>query len=152
MKSLIFAHIGIIVPNVEEGLKQYSSIFGPISAPIYTFKPLKSCSYNESINDCELKISLGEVISGLKIELIEPTSPDTPHSEFLKNTGGGMHHVAYQTDEYDWWLDYFNQRKIGILFEAEVEDEVRGYRRCAYVDLGFKHIIELFSTSRRLKN
>ncbi|MAG35424.1 MAG: hypothetical protein CL878_04140, partial [Dehalococcoidia bacterium] len=39
---------------------------------------------------------LGDGSSGL--ELIKPTREDGPFWDFLKRTGGGLHHVAYATE------------------------------------------------------
>jgi catechol 2,3-dioxygenase-like lactoylglutathione lyase family enzyme len=151
MKPLIFAHIGLIVPNVKEGLEQYSDTFGATTASIYDFEPQKSWYLGEAVSDCKLQICLRKLVPGCEIELIAPLSANTPHAQFLRRTGGGLHHIAFQTEEYDQWREFFKQQGIKILFEAEVEDEVRGYRRCLYVDVGFQHSIEIFERNNKAK-
>ena len=34
-----------------------------------------------------------------KIELLEPTSPDSPIAKFLEKNGPGIHHIAYEVDD-----------------------------------------------------
>jgi methylmalonyl-CoA/ethylmalonyl-CoA epimerase len=34
-----------------------------------------------------------------RIELLAPTTPDTPVGRFLAKRGPGMHHVAYEVDD-----------------------------------------------------
>lgn len=49
----------------------------------------------------------------IDIKLIEPSTPDSPLFEFLRRTGGGLHHVAFRT---------------GSVPDAVVELEARGAR------------------------
>ena len=36
-----------------------------------------------------------------KIELLEPTSPDSPIAKYMEKNGPGMHHVAYEVDDIE---------------------------------------------------
>jgi len=36
-----------------------------------------------------------------KIELLEPTSTDSPIARFLEKNGPGIHHIAYQVDDIE---------------------------------------------------
>jgi methylmalonyl-CoA/ethylmalonyl-CoA epimerase len=36
-----------------------------------------------------------------KIELLEPTSPDSPIAKFLEKSGPGIHHVAYEVEDIE---------------------------------------------------
>ncbi|OGU00539.1 MAG: methylmalonyl-CoA epimerase, partial [Geobacteraceae bacterium GWC2_48_7] len=36
-----------------------------------------------------------------KIELLEPTSPDSPIAKFLEKNGPGIHHIAYEVDDIE---------------------------------------------------
>ena len=40
-------------------------------------------------------------LGGLPIELLEPTSPDSPISKFLEKRGNGMHHLAVRVDNIE---------------------------------------------------
>jgi methylmalonyl-CoA/ethylmalonyl-CoA epimerase len=36
-----------------------------------------------------------------KIELLEPTSDDSPVAKFLEKNGQGIHHIAYEVDDIE---------------------------------------------------
>ena len=75
-------HIGIAVHSIEESRKFYENILG-----------LK-CYKIEEVTDQKVKTAffkLGEV----KIELLEPTDPESPVAKFLEKKGPGFHHMAY---------------------------------------------------------
>ena len=75
-------HIGIAVKNIEESRKFYENILG------------LTCYKIEEVPDQKVKTAffkLGEV----KIELLEPTDPESPVAKFLDKRGPGFHHIAY---------------------------------------------------------
>jgi methylmalonyl-CoA/ethylmalonyl-CoA epimerase len=37
----------------------------------------------------------------IDIKLIEPSSPEAPLVDFIRRTGGGLHHLAFRTDSVD---------------------------------------------------
>ena len=75
-------HIGVAVNSIEEALPFYRDSLG------MTF------SGTEEVPSQKVKVaflSIGES----KIELLEPTSPESPVAKFLEKNGPGVHHVAY---------------------------------------------------------
>lgn len=80
-------HIGIIVPDVEEGVKLFRDGMGMEFLRV------------ENLPDWKCKIAFfqcGEVL----IELVEPTG-EGDGSRFLKERGGGIHHIAYEVDDIE---------------------------------------------------
>ena len=71
-------HVAIAVQNLEEAIKVYEKLlgFGP--------KEIKE------VPDQKVKVAMFDV-GGILIELIEPTSEDSPISKFVKEKGGGLH-------------------------------------------------------------
>ncbi len=47
-----------------------------------------------------LKIAFG-ALGGVLLELLEPLDDRSPHAEFLKTRGEGMHHLAYLVPDFD---------------------------------------------------
>ncbi|TGU74102.1 methylmalonyl-CoA epimerase [Geomonas terrae] len=75
-------HLGVAVTSIEEALPFYRDILGMNFAGI------------EEVPSQLVKVaflSIGES----KIELLEPTSPESPVAKFLEKNGPGVHHVAY---------------------------------------------------------
>lgn len=80
------------------------------------------------------------------IEIIEPLT-EGPHMDFVKQTGGGIHHIAFDVnDAYDEWKAKLLDLKAEPLFESETEDETVGCRRCLYVRTPDGSVIEIKET------
>ena len=77
MKISHIEHLGIAVESIEAALPYYENVLG-----------LK-CYNIEEVADQKVKTAF------LKIELLEPTSPDSPIAKFLEKGGRGVHHVAF---------------------------------------------------------
>ena len=77
-------HIGIAVKSIEEQLPYYEGVLG-----------LK-CYNIETVEDQKVKTAFFKV-GGTKIELLEPTGPDSTIAKFIESRGEGVHHIAYAT-------------------------------------------------------
>ena len=75
-------HIGIAVKSIEEALPFYENVLG------------FHCYAVEDVKDQKVKTAFLKV-GETKIELLEPTSEDSPISKFLEKRGQGIHHIAY---------------------------------------------------------
>lgn len=129
-------HIGYIVQDIETTVRWYKLFFNTTDFIIYDFIPLRAWVNEQEIFDCKLKIGVGVINDGQKIELIRPISGETtPHMIFLKTKGENIHHIAFTVNDYNQWKDYFlRQLEANIIFEAEAEDPIIGYRRCFYAN------------------
>lgn len=78
-------HIGVVVPNLAEGLAFWRDKLG--------LKLKKSAT----IEDQGVRAALLDA-GGSEIELLEPTSPDNGVAKFLARRGGGLHHVCFESD------------------------------------------------------
>ena len=86
MKISKIEHLGIAVPNIEEALPYYENVLGFTCYNIETVEEQK-------VRTAFLKV--GET----KIELLEPTSPDSTIAKFLETRGQGIHHIAYAVED-----------------------------------------------------
>lgn len=81
-------HIGIAVQSLEATLPFYRDSLG---LPFHGI---------EEVTDQKVKVAmLG--IGESKIELLEPTSPDSPIAKFMDKNGPGIHHIAYEVDDIE---------------------------------------------------
>ena len=86
MKISRIDHLGIAVQSIDEVLPYYENVLG-----------LK-CYAIEEVADQKVKtafLKVGEV----KIELLEPTSPESAIAKFLEKGGKGVHHVAFAIED-----------------------------------------------------
>jgi methylmalonyl-CoA/ethylmalonyl-CoA epimerase len=81
-------HIAIAVKNVDEALINYQKILKIDHLEI------------ESVPNERVKIATLE-LEDTRIELMEPTSDDSPIKKFLTEHGEGMHHIAITADEIE---------------------------------------------------
>ena len=88
MKISHIEHLGIAVKSIEEALPYYENVLG-----------LK-CYNIETVEDQKVKTAFLKV-GDVKIELLEPTSPESTIAKFIeKNNGnGGMHHLAFAVED-----------------------------------------------------
>ena len=81
-------HIAIAVNNVEEALKNYQKILNIDEVEI------------EDVPNEKVKVAM-LMLEDTRLELMEPTSPDSPISKFLQDRGEGIHHVAITADDIE---------------------------------------------------
>lgn len=76
-------HIGIAVKSLEETLPFYRDNLGMPFAGI------------EEVAEQKVRVAMLQVGES-KIELLEPTSEESPVARFLEKNGPGIHHLAYE--------------------------------------------------------
>jgi methylmalonyl-CoA epimerase len=52
-----------------------------------------------------------------RIELLEPTSADSPISKFLEKRGGGLHHIAVEVEDINAALERLNSQGMRLIDE-----------------------------------
>lgn len=86
MKISHIEHFGIAVESIEKALPYYEEVLG-----------LK-CYNIEVVEDQKVKTAFLKV-GETKIELLEPTSPDSTIAKFIEKRGAGVHHVAFAIED-----------------------------------------------------
>ena len=86
MKISHIEHIGIAVNSIEEALPYYENVLG------------FECYKTEEVADQKVKTAFLKV-GDTKLELLEPTSPDSTVAKFLETRGPGFHHMAYAVED-----------------------------------------------------
>lgn len=81
-------HIAIAVKNMEEALKNYQKILNVDHLEI------------EEVPNEKVRVAM-LMLQDTRIELMEPTSPDSPISKFLQERGEGIHHIAITADDIE---------------------------------------------------
>ena len=76
-------HIGIAVKSLDEAL------------PFYRDNLRMTFLGVEEVVEQKVKVAMLQ-IGESKIELLEPTDPESPVARFLEKNGPGVHHLAYQ--------------------------------------------------------
>jgi len=93
-------HVGIAVHSIEGALRTYQQHLG------FTLE--------EIVVIAEQKVRVAVLPAGeSRIELLEPTAPDSPIQRFLDKRGEGVHHLCFQVEEI--------QRRVEELRAASLE-------------------------------
>jgi len=112
-------HIGIAVKSLEESIPYYENILG-----------LK-CYNIEEVADQKVKTAFFKV-GQTKIELLEPTSPESTIAKFLETRGQGVHHIAYAVDDTAATLHELADKEVRL-----IDKEPRG--GAEHLQIGFAH-------------
>jgi methylmalonyl-CoA/ethylmalonyl-CoA epimerase len=78
-------HLGIAVRSLDETVPVYEKALG------------LRCEHREEVPSQKVRTAFFDV-GGVHLELLEPTSPDSPVAKFLAERGEGIHHIAFRTD------------------------------------------------------
>lgn len=99
-------HVAIAVPNLEEGIAFYQSLFGKAPESI------------EEVTDQKVKAAFFGV-DDTNLELLFPTSPDSPIAGYLaKNPKGGLHHICLEVTDLEGHLADLKQKGIKLIDEV----------------------------------
>lgn len=97
-------HIGIAVRNLEASLPFYRDILG------------MNFEGTEEVAEQKVRVAFLQVGES-RIELLEPTAPDSPVARFLEKNGEGIHHLAYEVEDIDVALADLKQKGVRLIDE-----------------------------------
>jgi methylmalonyl-CoA/ethylmalonyl-CoA epimerase len=81
-------HLGIATRGIEEALKFWEDALGLENV------------HTEVVEEQKVRVAMLP-IGESRIELLEPTSEDSPISKFLEKRGGGIHHIAVEVEDIE---------------------------------------------------
>jgi len=98
-------HIGIAVHSLENAIPFYRDVMG------------MAFEGTEEVVEQKVKVAfLG--VGESRIELLEPTAPDSPVARFLEKNGEGVHHIAYQVADIEKTLAELKSRGMRLIDET----------------------------------
>jgi methylmalonyl-CoA/ethylmalonyl-CoA epimerase len=98
-------HLGIATKGIDEALKFWSGALGLEHV------------HTEIVEDQKVRVAMLP-IGESRIELLEPTSEDSPISKFLEKRGGGIHHIAVEVDDIKASLAKLKSEGIRLIDET----------------------------------
>jgi methylmalonyl-CoA epimerase len=97
-------HIGIAVPSIAEALPKWLAL------------GLTHASTDVVPTE---KVKVAVLMAGdTRIELLEPTSPDSPIAQFLQKRGPGIHHLAFDVESCQAKIDHLKAAGAPVLSDA----------------------------------
>lgn len=102
-------HLGIAVQSLDESIPFYENTLG-----------LK-CAHREEVPSQKVRTAFFHC-GDVHIELLEPTSPESPIAKWLeKNPKGGIHHIAYATDNIEAQLQQAKAAGTQLINETPID-------------------------------
>lgn len=98
-------HLGIATKGIDEALKFWENALGLESV------------HTETVEDQKVKVAM-LLLGESRIELLEPTTGDSPISKFLEKRGGGIHHVAVEVDDIEAALEKLKSQGMRLIDET----------------------------------
>jgi methylmalonyl-CoA/ethylmalonyl-CoA epimerase len=102
-------HLGIAVRSLDETIAYYEDVLG------------LQCEGREEVESQKVRTAFFAA-GDVHIELLEPTSEDSPIAKFLeKNPAGGIHHIAFATDNITAQLAQAKDKGAKLIHEVPFE-------------------------------
>lgn len=98
-------HIGIAVHSLDASLPFYRDQLG------MNFEGM------EEVPDQQVRVAFLQVGES-RIELLEPTSADSPVAKYLEKKGEGIHHIAYEVEDIAATLKTMKEQGVRLIDEA----------------------------------
>lgn len=98
-------HIGIAVQSIDAALPFYRDNLGMV------------CAGLEEVAEQKVRVAMLQ-IGESKIELLEPTSPESPVAKFLEKSGPGIHHIAYEVCDIEAAIAKLQQEGVRMIDTA----------------------------------
>lgn len=98
-------HLGIATKGIDEALKFWSDALGLENV------------HTEVVEDQKVRVAMLP-IGESRVELLEPTSDDSPISKFLEKRGGGIHHIAVEVDDIEASLAKLKEQGMRLIDET----------------------------------
>jgi methylmalonyl-CoA/ethylmalonyl-CoA epimerase len=95
-------HVAIAVPSLGAALPAFELVSGAPGSPVETVP-------SQGVN----VVFVGG--AGCRLELLEPTSPDSPVARFLAKRGSGLHHIAYRVTDLEAVLTDLGNRGFELI-------------------------------------
>jgi methylmalonyl-CoA/ethylmalonyl-CoA epimerase len=115
-------HVAVVVRSIEESLPRYERLFGwRPERPPFDFP-------QQGVRLCFVRTGSADAT---RIELVEPTDPESGVARFLADRGEGMHHVCLLSDDLP--------ADLAALAAADAELIDREPRPGAHGEVAFVH-------------
>ncbi len=98
-------HIGIAVRSLDEAIPRYVDALG------LQFEGI------EDVPSEQVRVAIVKA-GATRIELLEPTDPDSPIAKFLDKRGPGMHHLAFQVKDTGEMIKVLTDAGAPVLDES----------------------------------
>ena len=105
-------HVAVVVEDIESALEFWRDALGI------------HLDHIEDVPSQQAKVAFLPV-GGSEVELVQPTNKESGTARFLKEKGGGMHHLCLQVDDIIGMLVRLKAKGVRLVNEEPLELEGR---------------------------
>jgi len=105
-------HIAVVVEDIESSLAFWEGALGIKMEKV------------ENVPAQKARVAFLPVGEG-EVELVQPTDPDSGTGKFLKDRGGGMHHLCLEVDDIAGMLAQLKEKGVRLINESPLVMEGR---------------------------
>lgn len=98
-------HLGIATKGIDDALKFWEDALGLENV------------HTEVVEEQKVRVAMLP-IGESRVELLEPTSEDSPISKFLEKRGGGIHHIAVEVENIEESLAQLKAKGMRLIDET----------------------------------
>lgn len=98
-------HIGIATKSIADALDFYTKGLG------------MTLEHEEEVPEQMVKTAFFPV-GDVHVELLEPTSDDSPIAKFIEKKGAGIHHICYEVDDIEAALANLSDQGFQLIDKA----------------------------------
>ena len=98
-------HLGIATKGIDDALNFWSDALGLENV------------HTETVEDQKVRVAMLP-IGESRVELLEPTSDDSPISKFIEKRGGGIHHIAVEVEDIEEALERLKSKGMRLIDET----------------------------------
>jgi methylmalonyl-CoA/ethylmalonyl-CoA epimerase len=133
---MIIDHIGVVVRRLEDGIEQWSALFG------YS-------RMTEEVTNAKQKVRVVFMAKegSCTVKLVEPTDESSPVYRFAQK-GGGLHHLCFKCDNIDAAVERYRSLGLRVLAEPQPGEAFEG-EGIAFVFAEQGLNIELIDTEKK---
>jgi len=95
-------HVGIAVSDLDACARRLEEVLG-----------IKQGG-RERVEGSKVEVAVFQ-LGNTKIELLTPTSPDSPIAKFLAERGNGIHHICLKVNDIKGCLDELAGKEVGLI-------------------------------------
>lgn len=105
-------HVAVVVEDIESARSFWEDALGI------------KMHHIEEVPAQKAKVGFFPVGEG-EIELVQPTDPESGTAKFLRERGGGMHHLCLEVDDIEGMLERLAEKGVRLINEKPMELEGR---------------------------
>src|SRR5690625_610951 len=101
-------HVGIAVPGLDAALTWYRETLGMTVEYVET-------NTEQGVTEAMVRVSDDD--TGARLQILAPSSPDSPIARILDRSGPGMQQLAYRVDDVEHAANVLRERGLRLLYD-----------------------------------